>query len=146
MKRMASSMGISESTATILVLCVMMSRVCFSSNSMMLEIISASSASSTPCSWDSLTMEMISSSVTISAASESIPTIFRRIWHPPSRHLLIGARSTVTAFISPKSLKKYFSARRLPSRSGIMWENRTTRYMNTIVAATTYTVGRTASL
>ena len=40
----------------------------FSSNSMILEIISTSPASSTPCSCPSFTMEIISSSVTFSSA------------------------------------------------------------------------------
>ncbi len=49
--------------------CVMISFASLSSNAKILCIISASLACSTPCSWPSFTMEMISSSVTSSKLS-----------------------------------------------------------------------------
>ena len=78
MKFTASFKVMEPSRATRFFRCVMMSPASLSSSSKILVIISASLASKTPCSWPSLTMDMMSSSVTFSLSDIiSIPISFK---------------------------------------------------------------------
>ena len=69
MKSTASLRLMLPSRAVMLVRCVMISAASLSPSSKILVIISVSSASRTPCSWPSLTIDMISSSVTLPSSS-----------------------------------------------------------------------------
>ena len=81
-----------------LVLWVMMSPASLSSNSKMLVIISASLASSTPCSWPSLTIDMISSSVTLSLSLVISTRKAQRITREsPVTTIINGNTGTITA-------------------------------------------------
>ena len=93
-KSIASINDVFPSSPTIFFRCVMMSFTSLSSNSKILCIISASDARIVPCSWPSLTIDRISSSVTSSFPRKLSRFVF--VFLPESKKTIVNISITIT--------------------------------------------------
>ena len=120
MKWMASFRGRLPSSSTTFFRWVITSSACLSPSSKMLVIISASLASSTPCSWPSLTMDMMSSSVTLpSLVKRSMPAIFKNTKLTPVIRAVRGEQITARMSMGPDTALAQVSGSRSAHRLGI---------------------------